>query len=317
MPFIDPSELERIAKSARQARAEVEASAQQGPDEQWRRLLEEQRAKVATIAGCGRTLGERLASLLQPPTPPPAPLSQAQLEVDPAAAGPEDRATMALGAMNPRLLAPLLLLGVGCAPYPPHPIARSPLAASDDPVTGHVVTGAALEASHAQAARLRAICASDLYVPPAGDLVSISVVLSVKLSKYFRQPARRLCLVLDGAPLLAQQDALDTAVHVARGETAAVTARVTRADRHILDFMIVMDGAYVAQGFHFEVRSSHGFTVAGDEGGSVTLLLYEKPNVRIEQRPAVEWNTTGALTGFVAPPDQSRAPPGPPSTEPP
>jgi hypothetical protein len=192
---------------------------------------------------------------------------------------------------------------LGCAPAqqpvaaPVAPPQASPPATPPSKDDSHPLVGEELAASQAATRTNHSQCArGEPYRPPAKDLVPIDVSLSVHLSKYFRQPATLLCMLLDGAPVLARAELVEVGQRLANGALATRSIPVSRTEPHELVLLIKFDGTGPGEGYQFEMRSVHRFAASADRGGEVLADVHERPVVPLEQRLTVAWDDQGGVT---------------------
>lgn len=120
--------------------------------------------------------------------------------------------------------------------------------------------------------------------------------------------------VLDGAVQYNKQD--ETGVLAGQKEIPIFSGSIPPGD-HTLQVLVKLRGhgygvfSYL-QGYRFEIRSSHSFTVTEGKTIELKAIAFEKGDVTtpIEQRPAVRYHKnvkTGLLPGGAAPATEQKA----------
>ena len=198
-----------------------------------------------------------------------------------------------------RLLVGALLISLAACAAPPQPVARSVMSLPGSGPGLSTATGPAPPELIAcmEQTRVAAMVAArpgEAYPVAAG---CVNLVFENALSANLI--VTRVLLMLDHSTTIDRAEPADARGPLATTPVFRVFLGPLAAGEHTLKLLVNLRGdgtgpAAYMQGYRFEVRSSHAFTLASTGGIEIRTVLYEKTPLspKLEERPAVRYVVT-------------------------
>jgi hypothetical protein len=195
------------------------------------------------------------------------------------------------------LLGALLISLAACAVPPPVAPSVLTLPKEDEPPPAAVGPAPRDLIACMEEARVAAMMAARPGQPYPVAAGCVNVIFENALSANFI--VTRVLFVLDGKKLIDRAEAAGTRGPLATIPVFRVSLGPAAAGEHTLQVLVDLQGdgtgptAYL-QGYRFEVRSSHAFTLASTGGLEIRTVLHERntPPLKLEERPAIRYVVT-------------------------